>query len=121
MSSSKDAGTDILVTVVKFVNLTSRIEANKSSNYFSFGIISGAVAAIAILFNFQASYESRDTSSSLRTDWVLTTNTFKPNHYQSAPYVSNGYFGQALTAEGTGYWVYKKTDGSPALNGLSSY
>lgn len=50
-------------------------------------------------------------------DWTVTTKAFLPNHYQGAPYVSNGYFGQALPTEGVGYWVEKKPDGSPALNG----
>ncbi|KAK5988351.1 Periplasmic/secreted acid trehalase ATH1 [Cladobotryum mycophilum] len=49
--------------------------------------------------------------------WVLTTESFTPNRYQSAPYVSNGYFGQTLPAEGTGYWIERLPDGSPALNG----
>ncbi|KAH8815399.1 putative maltose phosphorylase [Xylogone sp. PMI_703] len=49
--------------------------------------------------------------------WTITTNTFCPNHFQAAPYVANGYIGQALPAEGTGYWVEKRPDGSDAING----
>lgn len=52
--------------------------------------------------------------------WTLTTETFTPNRYQCAPYVSNGYFGQTLPAEGAGYWVERKADGSPALNGRTN-
>ncbi|KAL7940181.1 glycoside hydrolase family 65 protein [Trichoderma barbatum] len=39
--------------------------------------------------------------------WTLSTNQFTANHYQSSPYVANGYFGQRLPAEGVGYWVYQ--------------
>lgn len=42
--------------------------------------------------------------------WTLSTNTFAPGHYQTAPYVANGYFGQTLPTEGVGYWV--ENDGS---------
>ncbi len=40
-------------------------------------------------------------------DWVMSTNTFRPNEYQTYPYVANGYFGQSLPAEGSGYWIQK--------------
>lgn len=52
--------------------------------------------------------------------WTLTTNKFDPNHYQTAPYVSNGYFGQALPSEGVGYWIernFSASKGSWELNG----
>ncbi|KAH8898477.1 glycoside hydrolase family 65 protein [Thozetella sp. PMI_491] len=41
------------------------------------------------------------------SDWTLSTDDFVPNHYQSSPYVANGYFGQRLPVEGVGYWVYR--------------
>lgn len=37
--------------------------------------------------------------------WILETNEFVPNQYQRTPYVSNGYIGQRLPAEGVGYWI----------------
>ncbi|RFU81709.1 carbohydrate-binding module family 32 [Trichoderma arundinaceum] len=39
--------------------------------------------------------------------WILSTNQFIANFYQSTPYVANGYFGQRLPAEGVGYWIYQ--------------
>lgn len=39
--------------------------------------------------------------------WILTTNQFIANRYQTSPYVANGYFGQRLPAEGVGYWIYQ--------------
>jgi hypothetical protein len=54
--------------------------------------------------------------------WTLTTDKFDPNHYQTAPYVSNGYFGQALPSEGVGYWIernFSASEGSWELNGTS--
>ncbi|KAK7228012.1 hypothetical protein V2G26_000182 [Clonostachys chloroleuca] len=57
------------------------------------------------------------TASNDRVDYILRINKFTPNQYQAAPYVSNGYFGQALPAEGVGYWVFQNEDGTPALNG----
>lgn len=49
-------------------------------------------------------------------DWVLETRTFLPNHYQTAPYVSNGYFGQSLPSEGVGYWIERDENGNYAKN-----
>ncbi|UKZ78628.1 hypothetical protein TrVFT333_006374 [Trichoderma virens FT-333] len=46
-------------------------------------------------------------SSASSDPWILSTNQFIPNRYQSSPYVANGYFGQRLPAEGIGYWVYQ--------------
>ncbi|PKX99836.1 glycoside hydrolase family 65 protein [Aspergillus campestris IBT 28561] len=43
---------------------------------------------------------------------MLCTDSFLPNHYQTAPYVSNGYFGQTLPSEGMGYWVQRGENGS---------
>lgn len=37
--------------------------------------------------------------------WVLSTNSFLPNHYQNQPYVANGYHGSRVPAEGVGFWV----------------
>ena len=48
--------------------------------------------------------------------WTLETDAFIPNHYQSSPYVANGYFGQRLPAEGVGHWVYRNATGSELLN-----
>ncbi|VUC29886.1 unnamed protein product [Clonostachys rosea] len=56
-------------------------------------------------------------TSNGRVAYTLKNNKFTPNQYQAAPYVSNGYFGQALPAEGVGYWVFQNEDGTPALNG----
>src|SRR3979490_1648348 len=36
---------------------------------------------------------------------AVSTATFGPNHFQTAPYVANGYFGQALPSESVGYWI----------------
>ena len=44
--------------------------------------------------------------------WMLCTDAFVPNHYQTAPYVSNGYFGQTLPSEGMGYWIQRGENGS---------
>ena len=49
--------------------------------------------------------------------WTISTNTFCPNHFQTGPYVANGYFGQALPSEAVGYWTEKHPDGSWATNG----
>ena len=38
-------------------------------------------------------------------DWLMQTENFRPNEFQACPYVSNGYFGQTLPAEGVGYWI----------------
>jgi hypothetical protein len=56
--------------------------------------------------------------------WTLTTDTYAPNHYQTAPYVANGYFGQALPSEGVGYWIernFSASKGSWELNGGLSF
>ncbi|PLN76121.1 glycoside hydrolase family 65 protein [Aspergillus taichungensis] len=45
-------------------------------------------------------------------EWLLCTNSFVPNHYQTAPYVSNGYFGQTLPSEGMGYWIQRGENGT---------
>lgn len=37
--------------------------------------------------------------------WTLSTSTLIPNHYQTQPYVANGYHGSRIPAEGIGYWV----------------
>lgn len=49
-------------------------------------------------------------------DWVLETRAFLPNHYQTSPYVSNGYFGQSLPVEGVGYWIERDENGNYAKN-----
>ncbi|KAH6699031.1 family 65 glycoside hydrolase [Leptodontidium sp. MPI-SDFR-AT-0119] len=49
--------------------------------------------------------------------WTVSTDTFCPNHFRTAPYVANGYFGQALPSESVGYWIEKRADGSWASNG----
>lgn len=59
------------------------------------------------------------TASNDGVDYTLRINNFTPNQYQAAPYVSNGYLGQALPAEGVGYWVFQNEDGTPALNGTN--
>ena len=49
--------------------------------------------------------------------WLLSTDQFQGNHYQSSPYVANGYFGQRLPAEGVGYWIYRnESTGENLLN-----
>ena len=55
--------------------------------------------------------------------WTLATESYTPNHYQTAPYVANGYFGQALPSEGVGYWIernFSASEGSWELNGRYS-
>lgn len=42
-------------------------------------------------------------------NWVLSTTTFIPNHYQTQPYVANGYHGSRVPAEGIGFWVCGST------------
>jgi len=37
--------------------------------------------------------------------WTLSTETLITNHYQTQPYVANGYHGSRVPAEGIGYWV----------------
>lgn len=49
--------------------------------------------------------------------WTVSTDTFCPNHFRTAPYVANGYFGQTLPSESVGYWIEKRADGSWASNG----
>ncbi|KAH8703343.1 putative maltose phosphorylase [Talaromyces proteolyticus] len=49
-------------------------------------------------------------------DWLLETHTFLPNHFQTAPHVSNGYFGQTLPSEGVGYWIERAANGEYAQN-----
>lgn len=49
-------------------------------------------------------------------DWLLETTTFTPNHFQTAPYVANGYFGQTLPSEGVGYWVERDANGEYVPN-----
>jgi hypothetical protein len=49
--------------------------------------------------------------------WSISTSTFCPNRFSTAPYVANGYFGQALPSESTGFWIEKRADGSVASNG----
>lgn len=48
--------------------------------------------------------------------WILETNEFQPNRYQRTPYVSNGYIGQRLPAEGAGFWIDVEDDGEYAKN-----
>lgn len=48
--------------------------------------------------------------------WILETNEFVPNQYQRTPYVSNGYIGQRLPAEGVGYWIDINGDGEYVNN-----
>ncbi|KAH8145046.1 uncharacterized protein LAJ45_10957 [Morchella importuna] len=54
--------------------------------------------------------------------WVLSTNSFLPNHYQNQPYVANGYHGSRVPAEGVGFWIstsspdYNPTE-VPPING----
>lgn len=38
-------------------------------------------------------------------EWLMQSRVFNQNKFQAYPYVSNGYFGQTLPAEGVGYWV----------------
>ena len=52
---------------------------------------------------------------------TISTNTFCPNHFSTAPYIANGYFGQTLPSEGVGYWIERRPDGSHASNGESSF
>ncbi|RPA98401.1 hypothetical protein L873DRAFT_1687777 [Choiromyces venosus 120613-1] len=39
--------------------------------------------------------------------WTLSTKTLITNHYQTQPYVANGYHGSRIPAEGIGYLVLK--------------
>ncbi|CRG91163.1 hypothetical protein PISL3812_08211 [Talaromyces islandicus] len=48
--------------------------------------------------------------------WLLETTTFTPNHFQTAPYVANGYFGQTLPSEGVGYWIERDANGEYVQN-----
>jgi hypothetical protein len=48
--------------------------------------------------------------------WLLCTDSFVPNRYQTAPHVANGYFGQSLPAEGAGYWIQQAENGTYAKN-----
>ena len=52
-----------------------------------------------------------------RATWTISTDTFCPNHFSTAAYVANGYFGQTLPSEAVGYWTEKRPDGSLASNG----
>lgn len=61
------------------------------------------------------------TTYDLKTHTLKTT-AFMPNHYQTGPYVANGYFGQRLPSEGMGYWIQKNLTGSSwPLNGGKNY
>jgi hypothetical protein len=64
--------------------------------------------------------ENKDRLDLLKGDddwsWVLETNEFVPNQYQRTPYVSNGYIGQRLPAEGVGYWIDVDEDGEYVKN-----
>lgn len=51
-------------------------------------------------------------------DWLLETTTFTPNHFQTAPYVANGYFGQTLPSEGVGYWIERDASGEYVQNSV---
>ncbi|KAH7175308.1 glycoside hydrolase family 65 protein [Dactylonectria macrodidyma] len=60
---------------------------------------------LVALGGLAAAFHSPNTDS--EDAWTLSTDTFLSNHYQSSPYVANGYFGQRLPAEGAGYWIYR--------------
>jgi hypothetical protein len=51
-------------------------------------------------------------------DWLLETTAFTPNHFQTAPYVANGYFGQTLPSEGVGYWIERDANGEYVHNSV---
>jgi hypothetical protein len=50
-------------------------------------------------------------------EWLMQTTVLSQNEFQAYPYVSNGYFGQTLPAEGVGYWVQQNK--STASGGFS--
>lgn len=94
-----------------------------SHSYTLGGILIALLASLAVyrlpgLFD-KLGQRAGSSADIDREAWILTTDTFQPNHYQAAPYVANGYFGQTLPAEGVGFWAFKKDDGSPDLNGMS--
>ncbi|KUL86777.1 hypothetical protein ZTR_04773 [Talaromyces verruculosus] len=64
-----------------------------------------------IVYNDSVHWQNRHDK-----EWLLETTAFQPNHFQTAPYVSNGYFGQTLPSEGVGYWIERDENGDYAQN-----
>ncbi|GAA6018450.1 hypothetical protein JCM10207_000898 [Rhodosporidiobolus poonsookiae] len=67
-------------------------------------LLLAAAAACSAFCPAALAQNSTDATNSTGTDlWTLTTTDFQRESWQTEPYVSNGYIGQRIPAEGFGY------------------
>jgi len=88
---------------------------------FSRGPLSGFQGPLWQSLQFSLRREEH-SSAHAADEWSMQTKIFRPNEFQAYPYVSNGYFGQTLPAEGVGYWVQQNTSTTTrtlSINSLS--
>lgn len=93
------------VTVIVFVCLTLLLTYTTALPLDLWSVLTGRQLSTPPPPSFSNNHLPQNITDYDAKNWVLSTTTFIPNHYQTQPYVANGYHGSRVPAEGIGFWV----------------
>lgn len=93
------------VTVIVFVCLTLLFTYTAALPLDLWSVLTGRQLSTPPPASFSNNHVPQNITAYDAKNWVLSTTTFIPNHYQTQPYVANGYHGSRVPAEGIGFWV----------------
>lgn len=102
------------VTAIVFVCLTLLLTYTAALPLDLWSVLTGRQLSTPPPSSFSNNHVPQNITKYDAKNWVLSTTSFIPNHYQTQPYVANGYHGSRVPAEGIGFWVC-----SPGLRVLS--
>lgn len=107
----------VIFTMLKYLFGIAVLSFYYGSQILDIGRYQQSFTDYAIHWNLRnESLKSSSLPDTHSWKWILETNEFGPNQYQRTPYVSNGYIGQRLPAEGVGYWIDIDEDGEYVNN-----
>lgn len=93
------------VTAIVFVCLTLLLTYAAALPLDLWSVLTGRQLSTPPPSSFSNNHVPQNITAYDAENWVLSTTTFIPNHYQTQPYVANGYHGSRVPAEGIGFWV----------------
>lgn len=97
------------VTAIVFVCLTLLFTYTTALPLDLWSVLTGRQLSTPPPASFSNNHVPQNMTAYDAENWILSTTTFIPNHYQTQPYVANGYHGSRVPAEGIGFWVCPST------------
>lgn len=107
----------VIFAMLKYLFVLAVVSFYYATQILDIGLYQQTFTDYAIPWNLcNEGLKSSSLPDTYDWNWVLETNEFVPNQYQRTSYVSNGYIGQRLPAEGVGYWIDIDEDGEYVNN-----